>query len=155
MTNNWLLKWKWLILSSSCRYILANRLLFCFAGYSMTGLSWNIEITGASNRRHTFCLQQENMASSKEQEPGTTFSWHDAWYLTYGIVMFAILSIGFLGNALTVIILRRPQHVRKALTPLMINLSIGSLIIIVLGYPVVITLLMTGGQVSKDDPSCR
>lgn len=95
------------------------------------------------------------MSSSKEQELGTIFSWHDAWYLTYGIVMFLILSIGFLGNALTILILRRPEHVRKVLTPLMINLSIGSLIIIVLGYPVVMTLLLTGGQVSKEDPSCR
>ena len=69
--------------------------------------------------------------------------------------MFLILSIGFLGNALTVLILRKPEHVRKALTPLMINLSIGSLIIIVLGYPVVVTLLLTGGQVGTDDPTCR
>ena len=91
----------------------------------------------------------------KEQELGTTFSWHNAWYLTYGIVMFAILSIGFLGNALTVVILRRPQHARKALTPLMINLSIGSLIIIVLGYPVVLTTLLSQKQISKDDPTCR
>ena len=69
--------------------------------------------------------------------------------------MFLILTIGFLGNALTVLILRKPEHVSKALTPLMINLSIGSLIIIVLGYPVVITLLLTGGQVGEDDPTCR
>ena len=69
--------------------------------------------------------------------------------------MFAILSIGFLGNALTVIILRRHEHASKSLTPLMINLSIGSLIIIVLGYPVVISLLLRGGQISKEDATCR
>ena len=104
---------------------------------------------------HVSVLFAKKMSNSKEQEHGAIFSWHDAWYLTYGIVMFLILSIGFLGNALTVLILRKPEHVRKALTPLMINLSIGSLIIIVLGYPVVMTLLLTGGQVGEDDPTCR
>lgn len=95
------------------------------------------------------------MSTSTARDQESVFSWHDAWYLAYGIVMFAILSIGFLGNTLTVIILRRPEHASKSLTPLMINLSIGSLIIIVLGYPVVIGLLLSGGHVRKEDPSCR
>lgn len=95
------------------------------------------------------------MPTPTDQHLERTFDWHDAWYLAYGIVMFAILSIGFLGNALTVIILRRHEHVSKSLTPLMINMSIGSLIIIVLGYPVVITLLLSGGQISKEDTTCK
>lgn len=95
------------------------------------------------------------MSTPTSQDLEAVFSWHNAWYLAYGTVMFAILSIGFLGNALTVIILRRHEHASKSLTPLMINLSIGSLIIIVLGYPVVISLLLRGGQISKEDATCR
>ena len=68
--------------------------------------------------------------------------------------MFAILSVGFLGNALTVIILRRHEHASKSLTPLMINLSVGSLIIIVLGYPVVLSILLKGGHVRKEEATC-
>ena len=68
--------------------------------------------------------------------------------------MIAILSIGFLGNALTVIILRRHEHASKSLTPLMLNLSIGSLIIIILGYPVIISLLLSGGQIRKENATC-
>lgn len=94
------------------------------------------------------------MSTPTEQDLETQFSWHNAWYLTYGIAMFAILSVGFLGNALTVIILRRHEHASKSLTPLMINLSVGSLIIIVLGYPVVLSILLKGGHVRKEEATC-
>lgn len=69
--------------------------------------------------------------------------------------MIAVLSIGFLGNTMTVIILRKHEHASKSLTPLMINLAIASLIIIVLGYPLVISLVVRGSHVTKEDPTCR
>ena len=36
----------------------------------------------------------------------------------------------------------------------MLNLSIGSLIIIVLGYPVIISLLLSGGEIRKENATC-
>ena len=95
------------------------------------------------------------MASTTKEHSQTEFNWNDAWLLSYGVVMIAILSVGFVGNALTVIILRKHEHASKSLTPLMINLSIASLIIIVLGYPVVTSIVLRGGHVSKEDPTCR
>ena len=96
-----------------------------------------------------------NMSTSTDAEQSTyTFNWDNVWHLAYAVIMIAILSIGFLGNALTVIILRRHEHASKSLTPLMLNLSIGSLIIIILGYPVIISLLLSGGQIRKENATC-
>ena len=95
------------------------------------------------------------MSTSTDAAQSTyTFNWDNVWHLAYAVIMIAILSIGFLGNALTVIILRRHEHASKSLTPLMLNLSIGSLIIIILGYPVIISLLLSGGQIRKENATC-
>ena len=95
------------------------------------------------------------MSTSTDAAKSTyNFNWDNVWHLAYAVIMIAILSIGFLGNALTVIILRRHEHAGKSLTPLMLNLSIGSLIIIILGYPVIISLLLSGGQIRKENATC-
>ncbi|KAK2574169.1 Melanopsin [Acropora cervicornis] len=95
------------------------------------------------------------MQFSREEDPPSGFNWNNAWFIAYGVVMIAVLSIGFLGNTMTVIILRKHEHASKSLTPLMINLAIASLIIIVLGYPLVISLVVRGSHVTKEDPTCR
>ena len=95
------------------------------------------------------------MSTSTDAAKSTyNFNWDNVWHLAYAVIMIAILSIGFLGNALTVIILRRHEHASKSLTPLMLNLSIGSLIIIILGYPVIISLLLSGGEIRKENATC-
>ena len=95
------------------------------------------------------------MSTSTDAAKSTyNFNWDNVWHLAYAVIMIAILSIGFLGNALTVIILRRHEHAGKSLTPMMLNLSIGSLIIIILGYPVIISLLLNGGQIRKENATC-
>lgn len=95
------------------------------------------------------------MQFSREEDPQSGFNWNHAWFIAYGVVMIAVLSIGFLGNTMTVIILRKHEHASKSLTPLMINLAIASLIIIVLGYPLVISVVLRGSHVTKEDPTCR
>ncbi|XP_029184609.1 melanopsin-like isoform X1 [Acropora muricata] len=95
------------------------------------------------------------MQFSREEDPPSGFNWNNAWFIAYGVVMIAVLSIGFLGNTMTVIILRKHEHASKSLTPLMINLAIASLIIIVLGYPLVISVVVRGSHVTKEDPTCR
>ena len=68
-----------------------------------------------------------------------TFIWHkNAGYFAYGFVMFLILSVGFLGNVLTLLVLHQREHRRRSVTPLMINLAVADIFIIVFGYPIAI-----------------
>lgn len=43
-------------------------------------------------------------------------------YVYYGSSMFIILTLGLLGNSLTLIILFHPHHRKKRMTSLMVNL---------------------------------
>ena len=52
--------------------------------------------------------------------------------------MTLILIFGSVGNVLTILVLRCPEHKKKNITLLMINLAIADIIIIVFGYPVVV-----------------
>lgn len=72
------------------------------------------------------------------------FSENKSGFLAYGLVMFFILTIGFLGNVLTLFVLIRPEHRRRNLTPLMINLALADIFIIIFGYPVVIQANIRG-----------
>lgn len=67
-------------------------------------------------------------------ESGDSYIWQEV-YFGYATVMFLVLTIGFLGNVVSFIILRFPEHRRKLINPLMINLAIVDLLIIVLVYP--------------------
>lgn len=62
----------------------------------------------------------------------------DPAFIAYIVVMTIILAVGFVGNVLTIIILRYREHRKKNITPLMINLAVADIIIIVFGYPVVV-----------------
>ena len=76
--------------------------------------------------------------------------------IIYGVVMAIILAVGFVGNVLTIIVLRCPEHRKKNITPLMINLAINNIIIIVFGYPVVVAANFTssGLNVRNSRPQC-
>ena len=73
----------------------------------------------------------------------STFNWQSI-YLAYAIVMFLILLVGFFGNMFTIIVLRQREHRRKSITPLMMNIAIADLLIIVFGYPVIISTNLNG-----------
>ena len=62
----------------------------------------------------------------------------DPTFIAYIVVMTVILAVGFVGNVLTIIILRYREHRKKNITPLMINLAVADIFIIVFGYPVVV-----------------
>ena len=89
-------------------------------------------------------------ASSTEGKP---FKWQ-AIYLTYAIVMFLVLTVGFFGNVLTLIILRYPVHRKKIITPLMINLAVADLLMTVLVYPVIITSNLLGLSLQEGSIRC-
>ena len=92
----------------------------------------------------------------------TTINSNQEFYLSanilipYGIVMTLILVFGSVGNVLTILVLRCPEHKKKNITPLMINLAIVDIVIIVFGYPVVVASNYTssGLNVRESRISC-
>ncbi|XP_068679699.1 pinopsin-like [Montipora foliosa] len=70
----------------------------------------------------------------------STYELHGGRYLYayYGASMFMILSIGLVGNALTVIVLLQPEHRTKSMSSLMINLCVADLVVCLLGYTVAV-----------------
>ena len=58
------------------------------------------------------------------QEP---YRSNQAGYIAYCVVMFFILATGFVGNILTILVLKEREHRRKLLTPLMMNLAVADL----------------------------
>ncbi|KAL9974516.1 hypothetical protein ACROYT_G011561 [Oculina patagonica] len=84
---------------------------------------------------------------------GKPFKWH-AIYLTYAIVMFLVLTVGFLGNVLTLVILRYPEHRRKVIAPLMINLAVADILLIVLVYPVIGVTNLLGWRLKEGSIRC-
>lgn len=73
----------------------------------------------------------------------SSFNWQSI-YLAYATVMFLILLLGFFGNLFTIIVLRQREHRRKSITPLMMNIAIADLLIIIFGYPVLISTNLNG-----------
>ena len=61
----------------------------------------------------------------------------------YGTSMFIILTLGLFGNVVTLVILLHPQHRRKSLTPLMLNLCVADLLVCLFGYTVAVNYNMT------------
>lgn len=59
-------------------------------------------------------------------------------YSYYGASMFIILTLGLIGNALTVFVLLHPQHRHKSMTPLMLNLCVADLLVCLFGYTVAV-----------------
>lgn len=66
-------------------------------------------------------------------------------FIAYIVVMTAILAVGFVGNVLTIAVLRCREHRNKSISPLMINLAVADIIIIVFGYPVVVAANVSSG----------
>lgn len=65
--------------------------------------------------------------------------------IAYIVVMTVILAVGFVGNVLTIAVLRCREHRNKSISPLMINLAVADIIIIVFGYPVVVAANLSSG----------
>ena len=52
--------------------------------------------------------------------------------------MFVILTLGLIGNFLTLVVLFHPQHRTKSMTPLMVNLCVADLLVCLFGYTVAV-----------------
>ena len=65
-------------------------------------------------------------------------------YYAYGFVMFFILTVGFIGNIMTLVVLYQHEHRRRTMTPLMLNLALADIFIIVFGYPVAMQANLRG-----------
>ena len=85
-----------------------------------------------------------NMQQDANQSGQETFVWHERGYLAYGISMFLILSFGFIGNVLTLLVLKQPEHRSRGVTPLMINVALADISIVLFGYPIAIQSTFRG-----------
>lgn len=56
----------------------------------------------------------------------------------YGASMFIILTLGLVGNFLTVVVLFHPHHRQKSMTSLTINLCVADLLVCLFGYTVAV-----------------
>lgn len=82
--------------------------------------------------------QEPNMEKAISNGDQETFTGHKEGYLSFGIVMFAILTVGLVGNVLTLLVLQQRDHRRQTVSPLMMNLALADIFIIVFGYPIAI-----------------
>ena len=82
--------------------------------------------------------QEPNMQKSISNSGQETFSAHKEGFLSFSIVMLVILTVGFLGNVLALLVLQQRDHRRQTVRPLMMNLALADIFIIVFGYPIAI-----------------
>lgn len=94
-------------------------------------------------------------ASSGIETTNPSFDLNEPGCVAYVTVMFVILSLGFLGNALTILVLYQPTHRNETLTPLMLNLAVAGLFITVFGYPMSVSVILTGGDIGGDKTRCN
>ena len=85
-----------------------------------------------------------SIQQTMKQSNQAPFIWHKDGYFAYGFVMFFILTVGFLGNVFTLLVLHQREHRRRSVTPLMINLALADIFIIVFGYPIAIQANLRG-----------
>ncbi|XP_031563535.1 rhodopsin-like [Actinia tenebrosa] len=72
----------------------------------------------------------------------------------YGGFMFFVLSVGILGNVLTIIVFLQREQRSKAIAPFVINLAVADLFIVVFGYPVAITANLSCRKITTGQSRC-
>ncbi|XP_031572514.1 melanopsin-like isoform X2 [Actinia tenebrosa] len=83
-----------------------------------------------------------------------SLAWYDRNYYSYGTVMFFILTLGFLGNVLTIIVFLQREQRTKVIAPFVINLAVADLFIVLFGYPVAITANLSGMKLVSGESRC-
>ena len=69
--------------------------------------------------------------------------------------MSLTLSLGFLGNALTIVTLAHKDHRHRNITPYLLNNAIANLLIVVFGYPVAIGANLQGKRLLASNANCN
>ena len=95
-----------------------------------------------------------NMTSNIETT-ASSFDFQKSGYGAFITIMLVILTLGFLGNVLTILVLYQPSHRKETLTPLMLNLAFSGVSITVFGYPLPITVIITGSDIAADQTRCN
>ncbi|XP_022780507.1 melanopsin-like [Stylophora pistillata] len=85
----------------------------------------------------------------------TSSDLHDTRHVAYITAMFFILTAGFLGNLLTILVLYQPSLRKETLTPLMCNLAFADLFLTIFGYPTSVTMLLAGRDIGRDEAGCN
>ena len=89
------------------------------------------------------------MQQASNQSGQEAFLWHKDGYLAYGTVMFCILTIGFVGNGLTLIVLHQRELRNRGVNSLMMNLALADIFIVALGYPIAIQANLRGKSLDR------
>ncbi|XP_031563598.1 rhodopsin, G0-coupled-like [Actinia tenebrosa] len=76
-------------------------------------------------------------------------------YLIYGLVMSFILFLGFFGNVLTIIVLRQKEHRKKMIVPFIINLAAADVFIVVFGYPIAVSSILSKDFITLERTRCK
>lgn len=100
----------------------------------------------------TFPFGQSSMSDETTNSP---LYLQEDGYIAYIAWMFLFLAIGFLGNAFTILVLYQPAHRNETLTPMMLNLAFADLFIIIFGYPMSVSVIVTKGDISTDQIRCN
>lgn len=85
----------------------------------------------------------------------SSFDFQKSGYGAFITIMLVILTSGFLGNMLTILVLYQPSHRKETLTPLMLNLAFSGVFITVFGYPLPIGVIMTGSDMAANQTWCN
>lgn len=75
----------------------------------------------------------------------------DEAYVSYGVVMFIIMTLGLSGNIATIVTLIQVEHRTKSVSYLMLNLAVADIIICALGYPVAVAYNLRDYHTSMDN----
>lgn len=84
------------------------------------------------------------MATNSSNFTDSQANQHDV--LGYGVAMSLILLVGFVGNILSLLVLGHPEHRRKPVSYLMMNLAVADIFIIVFGYPIIVSANLSDGN---------
>lgn len=104
--------------------------------------NWGISSTVITTKGMNWTTFKADLKSSSNRTNQDSSNWQEAQYIAYATVMCTILTIGFLGNILSVIVLCQPYHRKQPLAHLMLSIVVGDLILIVFGYPTMMTVVL-------------
>ena len=93
--------------------------------------------------------------TSSIETTGSSFDFQKSGYGAFIAILLIILALGFLGNVLTIIVLYQPSHRKETLTPLMLNLAVSGVFVTVFGYPMPISVIMSGTDIAADQTQCN